>query len=170
MKQLFWHCRNLAIFVAVYKCICEVLRRLGLKNGLESLIAGGVGGWVAFGEGSGVSGAVNQQINLYLFARGLEGLLRSAAKRFNWPDWANVRTQTGFRNLTAGTIALSMYLMDYEPQCLRDGLVQGMHSIYWGSNSGSAAVPWNWMPLVLGMFGLVAVSPKWPLETLLKKF
>jgi hypothetical protein len=50
IKQLFWHGRNLGTFVCIYKAICFVLRRLGVRGGIESWIAGLVGGWYGFGE------------------------------------------------------------------------------------------------------------------------
>jgi hypothetical protein len=40
----------LGTFVCIYKAICFVLRRLGVRGGIESWIAGLVGGWYGFGE------------------------------------------------------------------------------------------------------------------------
>ena len=50
IKQLFWHGRNLGMFVCIYKAICFVLRRAGVRGGIESWIAGFVGGYYGFGE------------------------------------------------------------------------------------------------------------------------
>jgi len=172
---MLWHCQNLSVFVAIYKAICSILRKSGIRGGVDALVAGGVGGWFAFGASTGVSGAVNQQINLYLFARGVEGLLRALCRRFagSIPEFMDMRKPLGFRVLTASTIAVSMCMMDYEPSSLREGLVQAMRSIYHESNSGSAAVPWNWWPLVAGCIALIfspLVSKKLSLEHLTTLF
>jgi len=50
IKQLFWHGRNLGMFVCIYKAICFILRRAGVRGGIESWIAGFVGGYYGFGE------------------------------------------------------------------------------------------------------------------------
>jgi Tim17/Tim22/Tim23/Pmp24 family len=73
LKQLVAHGRNLGLFVLIYKLICSFLRYYGMRTGLESWIAGFVGGYYGFGDSSGVRGAVNKQVVLYLFARGLHG-------------------------------------------------------------------------------------------------
>lgn len=68
-KQAFSHGRNLGIFVFIYKSICWILRRYGIKGGIESWIAGFIGGYIGFGDSEGVVGSVNNQISLYLLAR-----------------------------------------------------------------------------------------------------
>ena len=50
IKQLFWHGRNLGMFVCIYKAICFILRRAGVRGGIESWIAGFVGGYYGFGD------------------------------------------------------------------------------------------------------------------------
>jgi hypothetical protein len=63
-----------------------------------------------------------------------------------------------------------MYLMDHQPDSLRDGLTQAMHAIYQASNTGPLGVPRAWVPLV-GACALFAVAPvfgpSWSLESLL---
>ena len=59
LKQMFNHSRNLGLYVLIYKLIANTLRNIGMQNGLDSIIAGLVGGYVAFGESKGVSGSVN---------------------------------------------------------------------------------------------------------------
>jgi peroxisomal membrane protein 4 len=63
------HGRNLGLFALIYKFICSVLRSVGITGGIESWIAGFAGGFYAFGDSRGISGSVNNQIVLYLFAR-----------------------------------------------------------------------------------------------------
>lgn len=53
----------------IYKGICWICRSIGIKGGVESWIAGFIGGFIGFGDSKGVSGSVNNQICLYLFAR-----------------------------------------------------------------------------------------------------
>jgi len=69
IKQMLSHGRNLGLFALIYKFICSVLRKVGITGGIESWIAGFVGGFYAFGDSRGISGSVNNQIVLYLFAR-----------------------------------------------------------------------------------------------------
>jgi hypothetical protein len=70
LKQAISHGRNLGLFVFFYKSICWLCRNFaGIHNGIESWIAGFIGGFIAFGDSHGVSGSVNNQIVLYLFAR-----------------------------------------------------------------------------------------------------
>jgi len=40
MKQLVQHGKNLGTFVAIYKALCYILRRLGVDGGLECWVAG----------------------------------------------------------------------------------------------------------------------------------
>lgn len=69
IKQMLSHGRNLGLFAIIYKFICSVLRSVGITGGIESWIAGFAGGFYAFGDSRGISGSVNNQIVLYLFAR-----------------------------------------------------------------------------------------------------
>lgn len=95
LKQMFHHGRNLGLFVLIYKSICCICRNTGFHGGKESLLAGFIGalhcffadtrrlllshlsasdlvhagGFIAFGDSHGVSGSVNMQLVLYLFAR-----------------------------------------------------------------------------------------------------
>ncbi len=69
IKQMFVHGKNLGSFVCIYKAICCLCRNMGWDGGSESLVAGFIGGFTAFGESKGISGAVNLQIVLYLFSR-----------------------------------------------------------------------------------------------------
>ena len=69
IKQGISHGRNLGLFVFIYKGICWLCRSIGIKGGVESWIAGFIGGFIGFGDSKGVSGSVNNQICLYLFAR-----------------------------------------------------------------------------------------------------
>ena len=89
---------------------------------------------IGFGESKGVSGAVNNQIVLYLFARGIEGLIRSGVRRGIVPSYFDVRSESGFRLLAGFSLALILYLTEYEPTNLRGGFVETMNFIYYDSN------------------------------------
>ena len=138
LKQMFYHARNLGSYVFIYKTVCWICRELfGIRNGVESWIAGMIGGSAAFGESSGVSGAVNYQIVLYLFARGLEAVLNLAAEKQILPKTMDIRTPTGFRLFAGFSLALILYMTEYWPTMLKPGFVGTMDFLYTESNGGS---------------------------------
>eukprot|EP01095_Lingulamoeba_sp_RSL-Kostka_P005667 TRINITY_DN170_c1_g3_i1.p1 TRINITY_DN170_c1_g3~~TRINITY_DN170_c1_g3_i1.p1 ORF type:complete len:242 (+),score=73.66 TRINITY_DN170_c1_g3_i1:179-904(+) len=159
IKQMFFHGRNLGMFVCIYKIICFALRHMGVYGGLECWIAGAVGGYYAFGESKGISGAVNNQIVLYLFARGMIGLLQSGVERGIIPQQLNPRKPQGFRYLAAFSLALILYLTDYEENNLRRGFMLTMNNLYYESNSGTLIPPKNHAFIVavvlISIFGYV---------------
>jgi len=130
IKQLLFHGRNLAIYVGMYKSICCLLRNLGISGGIESLIAGFIGGYTAFGESKGVSGSVNNQLVLYLFARSVTGLIQSAVNRSVVPSYTSIQTPQGFRVFAGITLALALYLTEYEPETLSSGFMSTMKFLY----------------------------------------
>lgn len=152
---MFVHGKNLGMFVAIYKGICCLLRNFGIANGLESLIAGAIGGWTSFGAQGGVVGAVNEQITLYLFARGLEGLIRSGVKRGILPQAADIRKPTGFKMLAAFSLAVILYLTEYEPDMLRPSFMSVMTNLYHESNSGPLMPPLQFLPIVVAVIALM---------------
>ena len=133
---MFHHGKNLGLFVFIYKTICFILRHYNIRGGIECWIAGFIGGFLAFGESKGVSGAVNNQIVLYLFARGLEGILRSGVKRGVLPQLLDVKSPIGFRIFAGFSLALILYLTDYESNMLQNGFMATMNNLYYESNSG----------------------------------
>jgi len=158
LKQLLIHGKNLGLFVAIYKGICCVLRSGGITGGVESWIAGLVGGYWAFGDNQGVSGSVNNQIVLYLFARGLQGLMITAAERKMVPPSLDVRTPRGFRMLAAFSLALILYLTEYKPWALNKGFVATMDYLYYQSDGGSllAREDYKFIPcLMIGIISLL---------------
>lgn len=156
IKQLFFHGKNLGQFVLIYKGICCLLRNLGVHNGIESLIAGAVGGWTSFGTSGGVSGAVNEQITLYLFARGLEGLIRLGVMKGALPPAMDIRKPLGFKMLAAFSLALILYLTEYQPETLRPSFMGIMRNLYHESNAGPLLPSVQFMPVVgLVLFSMV---------------
>ena len=145
-KQMFHHGKNLGLYVLIYKTICSILRNFGISGGIESWIAGFIGGYYGFGESKGISGAVNNQIVLYLFARGIEGAIRSGVRRGIVPSALDVRSEKGFRLLAGFSLALILYLTEYEPTNLRAGFVETMNFIYYDSNKGPLNPPAQYSP------------------------
>lgn len=157
---MFHHGRNLGLFVFVYKSICFILRHYGIRGGIECWIAGFVGGYWAFGESKGISGAVNNQIVLYLFARGLEGMSRSFVQRGYLPQTLDVKSPTGFRIFAGFSLALILYMTDYEANLLRPAFVDTMNFLYYDSNNPRDPVipKLNFLPIVL----IVLISLLYP--------
>jgi len=136
LRQMLFHGRTLALFVGIYKSICCVFRNFGVSSGIESLIAGFIGGYTAFGDSKGISGSVNNQIVLYLFARSIVGLIQSLANRSWVPTSVSVQTPGGFRVFAGITLALALYLTEYEPETLSTGFMSTMKFLYHKSDSG----------------------------------
>lgn len=156
----------------LYKSICFALRHFGLRNGCESWIAGAVGGFWAFGDSSGVSGAVNYQIVLYLLVRGIEGSLKNFASKGIIPKQLDPSTPLGFRFLAAFSLALILFMTDHQENFLKKGFMDTMNFLYYESNSGRLLPSINFTPIVL----VVAVSflghflPPLTLENILTYF
>eukprot|EP00005_Dracoamoeba_jomungandri_P005941 CAMPEP_0174259810 /NCGR_PEP_ID=MMETSP0439-20130205/8592_1 /TAXON_ID=0 /ORGANISM="Stereomyxa ramosa, Strain Chinc5" /LENGTH=180 /DNA_ID=CAMNT_0015343861 /DNA_START=64 /DNA_END=607 /DNA_ORIENTATION=+ len=112
IRQMFQHGKNLGLFVFVYKSICYIFRSAGISGGIESWVAGFVGGFTAFGESKGLSGSVNMQIVLYLFARGIFGSMAGFASKGYLPQQLNPKTPLGFRIFAGFSLALILYLTD----------------------------------------------------------
>merc|ERR1712137_61420 len=143
LKQMFHHGRNLGLFVFTYKTICFVLRNFGIRGGIECWIAGFIGGYWAFGESKGISGAVNNQIVLYLFARGIEGMAKSFVDRGILPPALDIRSPGGFRIFAGFSLALILYMTDYEDGRLKKGFMDTMNNLYYESNYESLLPPKN---------------------------
>jgi peroxisomal membrane protein 4 len=129
-----------------------------------------IGGYIAFGESKGISGSVNNQIVLYLFARGVEGALRTFAQRGYIPETLDVGKPQGFRLFAGFSLALILYLTEYQPQSLKSGFVSTMDELYYQSNSGPMQPPPRFViPVVIISFSLILGSlfPQFRLERLL---
>lgn len=173
LKQMFHHGRNLGLFVFIYKTICFIMRHFGVRNGVECWVAGGIGGYYAFGESKGISGAVNNQIVLYLFARGVEGMLTVWARNGYIPRNMDMRTEKGFRLFAGFSLALILYMTDYQGHILKKGFMGTMDNLYYESNSGGLlSMPRNYSPFVLivTISLLSYFSPSFSLDNLLTVF
>eukprot|EP01111_Echinosteliopsis_oligospora_P011160 TRINITY_DN3614_c0_g1_i1.p1 TRINITY_DN3614_c0_g1~~TRINITY_DN3614_c0_g1_i1.p1 ORF type:complete len:240 (-),score=41.18 TRINITY_DN3614_c0_g1_i1:49-768(-) len=176
LKQMLYHGRNLAMFVGIYKGICCVLRNMNIDNGVESLIAGFIGGCVAFGDNNGVSGSVNNQIVLYLFARSVQGFIQSSVHRGILPEKFGVMAPTGFRIFAGVTLAMALYLTEHESDTLSSSFMSTMNFLYHKSDESLPLIgkpEKNFAPIIflvacslLGYFGLDSFS----LENIIYKF
>lgn len=162
LKQMLYHARNLGMFVGIYKAICCIMRNIGIDNGIESLIAGFIGGSFAFGDTNGVSGSVNNQIVLYLFARGIQGAVQSAVNRAILPSYISIATPNGFRVFAGFTLALILYLTEHEPETLGSGFMSTMTFLYHKSDSPQPPTPPGFLPflaiIILSLFGYLGVD------------
>jgi len=95
LKQMFIHGKNLGLFVLYYKSICCFFRNFGISGGIDSWVAGLFGGYWAFGDSKDIGGSVNNQIVLYLFARGIQGALISGVKRGIIPESMDISKPRG---------------------------------------------------------------------------
>jgi peroxisomal membrane protein 4 len=138
---MFYHGRNLGSFVLIYKTVTLICRKFGISNGIECWIAGFIGGSTAFGNNKNLSGSVNNQIVLYLFARGLEAALNLATEKRLIPQILDVRKPTGFRIFAGFSLALILYMTEYRSNLLKPPFFRTMDHLYNESNSGSLHIP-----------------------------
>ncbi|EGG16775.1 transmembrane protein [Cavenderia fasciculata] len=164
IKQMFFHGRNLGLFVGIYKSICCIFRNIGIKGGIDSLVAGFIGGYVAFGDSKSTSGSVNNQIVLYLFARALIGIIQSGVKRNIIPQQLSTTTPQGFRIFAGVTLALILYLTEYEPDTLNSSFMGTMTYLYHKSDSGPMLPQEDrkFSPIILVILISIATSWKFP--------
>jgi peroxisomal membrane protein 4 len=113
VKMMFVHGYNLGSFVVIYKTICAALRSVNINGGIESLIAGFIGGYHAFGESKGMSGTVNTQLVLYLLARAVQGTVQKGVQQKLLPSYLDWGNPTGFRVWAGITLALALYHTEY---------------------------------------------------------
>lgn len=140
IKAAFHHGKNLGLFVCIYKTICHICRKyMGISNGAESLLAGFVGGYTAFGESKGISGAVNMQIVLYLFVRAVYAFIKDGAQRLQVRPALDVSTPSGFRTFAGISLALILYLTEHRPELLQRGFMSTMNYLYYDSDVSTAS-------------------------------
>ncbi|KAF2078297.1 hypothetical protein CYY_000389 [Polysphondylium violaceum] len=173
IKQMFFHGKNLGLFVGIYKSICCLFRHFGIKGGVESLIAGFVGGYIAFGESKSTSGSVNNQIVLYLFARALIGFIQGFVKRKIIPENLSTTHPQGFKIFAGVTLAMILYLTEYEPETLNPAFMSTMTTLYHKSDSGPLMekADQKFLPVIMIILIslLGSVFPAFSLESILTK-
>ncbi|ORY26135.1 Tim17/Tim22/Tim23/Pmp24 family-domain-containing protein [Naematelia encephala] len=148
------HALNLAKFVTIYKLFLLLQKRLngGKERDLDSLIAGGLGGWWVFGERT----PINEQIVLYVLSRTLLSLLpRLYSTTSNPPTnpiaplphplpaltspQANPKpippAQTPFAIVAALSWAGVMYMFRHRGERLQPGMNNSMRYLYHDSDA-----------------------------------
>jgi peroxisomal membrane protein 4 len=176
IKQMLFHGRNLGMFVGIYKSLCCLMRNRGIDNGVESLIAGFIGGSFAFGDSNGVSGSVNNQIVLYLFARSVQGLIQTAVTKTVVPSAFSITTPRGFRVFAGITLALALYLTEHQPLSMSSSFMSTMNFLYQKSDIPSPIITQserNFVPFIvvvfLSLFGYIGLEP-FRMENILNRF
>lgn len=176
IKQMLFHGRNLGMFVGIYKSLCCLMRNKGIDNGVESLIAGFIGGAFAFGDNNGVSGSVNNQIVLYLFARGVQGLINTAVSKAVVPSYLSISTPIGFRVFAGISLALALYLTEHQPLSMASGFMSTMNFLYQKSDIPAPVISKsdrNFLPfmavVVLSLLGYLGLEP-FKMQNILGRF
>jgi len=136
VKMMFVHGYNLGSFVVIYKTICAALRSVNVNGGIESLVAGFIGGYYAFGESKGMSGAVNTQLVLYLLARAVQGTVQKGVQQKLLPSLFDWSEPTGFRVWAGITLALALYHTEYSAKLMPHNFMATMNFLYHESDSG----------------------------------
>jgi hypothetical protein len=79
------------------------------------------------------------------------------------PRWADIQEGLGFRAFAAFSLALILYMTDYQNHLLRKGFQDVMHNLYYESNEhNSPLMPQaNFLPFVAVM-SLSYLSPWFP--------
>lgn len=97
----------------------------------------------------------------------------SGAKRGIIPPSLDVSKPQGFRYLAAFSLALILYLTEYEPDTLSKGFVSTMDYLYQESDKGPMLPrdDMKWLPfIVMGTISLLyPIYPKLGLEQMLNK-
>eukprot|EP00761_Pharyngomonas_kirbyi_P002799 gb/GECH01002803.1/.p1 GENE.gb/GECH01002803.1/~~gb/GECH01002803.1/.p1 ORF type:complete len:252 (+),score=37.77 gb/GECH01002803.1/:1-756(+) len=184
LKQTLHHARNLGLFVFIYKSLCFLLRRYAhIQGGPDSLLAGFIGGAVAFGDTGGISGFVNKQLVLYLLARAVHGLTASAATHLAASSpapststsavekWLDPRNPNGFRIFAGLTLALTLTLTEYRSDLLSGSFMRTMTFLYHDSEKPTSVIPAKqWIPIMVSLAACVAggaMHPELSLERLI---
>jgi peroxisomal membrane protein 4 len=127
-----------------YKSATALLRALAPGTGkagtpahpYQALLAGGVGGWLVWGNYS----SVNFQIVMYLMSRVAVALVKLGAQNnlLLLPSLNTTHFDTVYPWLACGTWALVMWLFEYHPTLLHPSLTSSMVTLYHDANSSSS--------------------------------
>jgi peroxisomal membrane protein 4 len=128
-KATWQHSRNLAMYVALYKAVCCLMRNArGVESPLNSLVGGAIGGAIVFGA----QNPVNMQINMYVMSRVLLGGVKALSVHGYLPAAESVpRAYTVYAALTW---AMVMYLHQWHAPHLQRSLTTSMDYLYLESN------------------------------------
>lgn len=142
-KATWTHSVNLGSFAFIYKTVLALLKIQRGRNfvrkytpGLpahscDSIIAGGVGGYVIWGRYN----AINYQIALYIFSRVIVGLM-GLAQENSIPLFSSsiARTRKVYPIFASAVWAAVMFLFEEFPHVLHASLKRSMDEIYRASS------------------------------------
>jgi peroxisomal membrane protein 4 len=133
IKKTQEHSLNLGKYVALYKLVCVLVRRLLVRSNVLSAsqamgspIVHAMGGFLAGGYIWGARTSVKHQINLYVLSRVIFGLARLGIKRGVWKDYGS----KAYYVFAAIIWALVMFLYEYESDTLSRSLKASMDYLY----------------------------------------
>ena len=131
-KLTLAHAKNLSSYVLIYKSLVLLMRFCSKsKTPIHSLIAGGIGGWIIFGQNT----PVNQQIVMYVLARNIIGIGKLIGKRIPALNQSK-SVQTYAWPVTASIVwAVVMYLFELDAPVLQSSMRRSMEYLYWQSDS-----------------------------------
>lgn len=132
LKATFRHSKNLSFFVAIYKSLLLLQRKLhgGKESSADPFFAGLIGGYVIFGDDN----PINQQIVLYLFSRVAMGLVKYSADNGIIPQ-PKFKSFPIFAALVWGAV---MWLFRNNKKSLQPSLQASMQYLYNDSESWSS--------------------------------
>eukprot|EP00518_Triparma_eleuthera_P003009 CAMPEP_0182455610 /NCGR_PEP_ID=MMETSP1319-20130603/1724_1 /TAXON_ID=172717 /ORGANISM="Bolidomonas pacifica, Strain RCC208" /LENGTH=159 /DNA_ID=CAMNT_0024653713 /DNA_START=274 /DNA_END=749 /DNA_ORIENTATION=+ len=132
-KAVGGHAKSLALHAFIYKATLYALHLVTSGTGTSlvpfsgrplrpyhSLIAGGVGGWLVWGDFT----AVNYQVTLYLLSRVLASAANSLSGR------SGLGRPRGYRVASVLVWASVMYLFETDPAAMQHGLRRSMEEVY----------------------------------------
>ncbi|KAI9205020.1 Tim17/Tim22/Tim23/Pmp24 family-domain-containing protein [Polychytrium aggregatum] len=136
LRATYQHSRNLAFFVAIYKSLMLVLRKVrgGQEHHLDSFVAGLFGSMFIFGEDN----PINQQINLYVFSRVVLGFAKLITVK---KKWITAPSQS-FRIFAVVTWGCVMWLFRHHRETLQGSLQDSMQYLYNDSDIFDNVINW----------------------------
>lgn len=122
-KATYTHSRNLALFVFVYKGLCNLQSQMQGKTSQAHLfLAAVLGGILIFGENNNI----NSQINMYLTSRVLFALCRLGVEKGYIPQFS----RDPFPLYTGLVWGVGMWLFEYHQHTLQPSLQSSMTYLY----------------------------------------
>jgi peroxisomal membrane protein 4 len=126
-KATTQHAKNLGLFALIFKTIRIIMRYLRqTDDGLNTFVAGLVGGYFRFGEND----PITSQINMYIMSRVIFGLANGLVRYEVVPYYP--QTYTAFGSIIWGLV---MWLFFHHRGLLQRSMEQSMQYIYVDSDS-----------------------------------
>jgi peroxisomal membrane protein 4 len=141
-KATYQHAKNLGIFALIFKSIRVILRWLRqTDDGLNTFIAGLVGGYFRFGNND----PITSQINMYIMSRVIFGLANGLVRSEVVPYYP--QTYTAFGSIIWGLV---MWLFFHHRGLLQRSMEASMQEIYVDSDKittlpTSITGIWDWI-------------------------